>query len=149
MKRVKLVLTSSILIFLTGIGLCSAQSEVVDHSFMFLDKNGLIIGYEVLYITRSKYQLDNSQKEKLFIETKKIASTYGRELPLADFYFKRDSVERKFIDHVLGQARKAQIKLKEVKIINLIVPEQIAEAISLRATSFNEPQPTRIKSYDK
>jgi hypothetical protein len=136
------------ILMLISIESCTAQDHVLDHSFMFMDKWGLITGYELQYITKSNSPMDSAEKEKLFFETKKIASAYGREIPLADFYFKRDSIEKKFIDDVIGQARKNQIKIKEVKIINLIIPKHIADAIILRATSFKLPQPTRIKSYE-
>lgn len=145
--KAKLVLWT--LFLLIGMGRCAAQQHVVDYSFTFMDKWGLVIGYDIQYITKSKSPLDNVQKEKLFFQTSKIASAYGREVQLTDFYFKRDSIEKVFINDVIEQARKDHIKIKEIKIIYLIVPKQIADAIILRARSFKEPQPTRIKSYDE
>ncbi len=146
MEQLKKTLTILTLLLLTGIGSCDAQKNVIDHSFMFMDKWGLMIGYEIQYITKARSPLDTMQKEKLFLETKKIASAFGEEIQLTDFYFKRDSIEKEFINEVINQAKKNQIKIKEAVIINLIVPKQIMDAIILRTTTLKEPQPTRIKS---
>ena len=89
MEKDKKTLAIWIILLAISIGSCVAQKHVVDHSFMFMDKWGLVTGYELQYIIKSKSPLDNVQKEKLFFETKKIASAYGREIQLNDFYFKR------------------------------------------------------------
>ncbi len=140
-------MTTSTLVFIACIALSSGQDVVFDHSLFFMDMNGFPVGYDIQYITRSRYQLDISQKERLFAETRKIAFAYGRKMSVADFYSKRDSVEKKFTDDILSQARQNKMKMKEVKILNLVIPKQIADAIRLRATTLNEPQPTRLRSY--
>ena len=64
---------------------CATQNQVVDHSFTFLDKWGLTTGYEIQYVAATKKPLVDAQKEMLFIETRIIASIYGREIALIDF----------------------------------------------------------------
>ena len=149
LKRQKVIVIIWTLLLLIGIDACTVQKHVVDHSFTFLDTWGLVTGYEVQYTIASKAPLDNVQKEKLFFEASNIASAYGREIKIADFVFKRDSIEKQFINDVIDQMEKNHIEIKEVKIINLIVPKQIAEAIISRATILKEAPPTRIKSYDR
>ena len=132
-----------------GIGSCAVQKHVVDYSFTFMDKWGMIIGYEIQYIPASRTSLENGQREKLFFETKKIASAYGREIMLADFYFKRDSIEKQFTKDIIEQMKNNHIEIKEVNIVNLMVPKEIADAITQRTTILKEPQPTRIKILDR
>lgn len=78
-----------------------------------------------------------------------MASAYGRGNILTDFYFKRDSIEKQFINDIIEQMKKNRIAIKEVNIVSLMVPKQIADAITQRATIFKEPQPTRIKILDR
>ena len=144
MNRTQKIFPYLMLLFL---GACSSQKHVLDHSINFLDKWGLVTGYEIQYITKATSPLNDVQKENLFYETRKIISAYGREIELKEFYYKRDSIEEKFIHDLKSHAKIKGMKIKDIKINNLLVPEQILKAIILKSEVLNEPQPTRIKSF--
>lgn len=145
MKTNNRVLTIWAVLLLASLGSWVAQKSVIDYSFAFMDKWGLIIGYEIQFVPGSNTFLEDWQKEQLFSETKQIARTYGREIEFNDFYFKRDSIERRLADDIIEVMKKHQIQIEEVNIINLVVPKQIADAIAERARILKEPLPTRIK----
>lgn len=132
-----------------GIGSCAAQKHAVDYSFTFLDKRGLITGYEIQFVPATSTPLEKLQTERLFSETKQLARAYGREIMLSDFYFKRDSIEKQLANDIIKQMKKHQIEIQEVNILNLMLPKQIADALTERATVLKEPQPTRIKVVDR
>jgi hypothetical protein len=149
MEKDKIILPILTLLLFMGVGSCTVQKHVVDYSFTFLDKWGMVIGYEIQYVPESRTPLEDGQKEKLFVETKKIASAYGREIRLTDFYFKRDSIEKQFINDIIEQMKKNQLEITEIHIVNLTVPKQIADALAQRAKISKEPQPTRVKVIDR
>jgi hypothetical protein len=137
------------LFFIMSMDSCTVQRQVIDHSFTFLDKWGMTTGYEIQYTLKSRASMENEKKERLFFETKKIASAYGREIVLSDFYFKRDSIENQLINDIIEQMRKNQVEVKEVKIVNLLLPKQIMETLIQKATISQTSQPTRVRSIDK
>lgn len=134
-----------LLLILVSISSCTVPQQTIEHSFKFLDKWGMVTGYELQYFPQSRTPLENDQKEKLFLETERIASAYGREITLTDFYFKRDSIEKQFTIEVIQRMKKNEIEIKDISIVNLMVNKRIAEALSQRATALKESQPTRIK----
>lgn len=139
-----------LLFVLFALALESAAAQApIDHSFVFMDKWGLIIGYEIQFIIPDSDPLDNQKKEELFSTTKEIVWSYGKGKAVSEFYFKRDSIERKLIADILDKTKNHQIRIKEVSILNLMVPKEIADAFIQRATILKEPQPTRIKVLDK
>jgi hypothetical protein len=144
MKKMNKVFPLCIL-FVFLVNSCAVRKDTVDHSFTFLDKWGMVTGYELQFQTNSRTPLLTDQQEKLFLETEQIASAYGREITLTDFYFKRDSIEKKFTEDVVQQMKKHQIKIDNINIINLMVTKQIADALAQRATALKEPEPVRIK----
>jgi len=148
MKKSKKILILGLL-FIMSMDSCTVQRQVIDHSFTFLDKWGMTAGYEIQYILKSRALIDNERKEKLFFETKKIASAYGREITLSDFYFKRDSIENRLINDIKEQMRKNQVEVKDVKIVNLLLSKQIMEVLIQKATISQTSQPIRVRSIDK
>ncbi len=125
--------------------IASAQKNIVDYTFLFSDKLGIMAGYEVKFIPKSKQKFSSEQKEKIFLETKRTASDYGENYTVVEFLIKRDSIETRLFAEIKNQIKRKGIKIKEIKIINLIVPQKLYEALKQKAEISKEPIPSRIK----
>lgn len=124
----------------------SIQTETLTHTFKFLDRNGLVTGYELNYYTKS--DLNKEQTEILFKASKSIVRAYGREIEFSDFYIKRDSIESQLNTDLIKEMVKQKVELEKVEVLNLLTTERLFEAINQRARALNEPKPERIKVMD-
>lgn len=125
-----------------------AQNNIVDYTFTFLDKNGLWSGYELQLAIDSNQNLHTVSVQELLYESKMIASEYGKSLPVTDLVFKRDSVENQFLTALKVQAKKKKVLLREVRIINLLLPKEFFDTLVKRQELTGESLVVRVKSLD-
>lgn len=125
-----------------------AQTNVVDYTFTFLDKNGLRVGYEVQLIVDSTQIINEKQRQELLNQTKKVVLGYGRNLPAMDFLSKRDSIENRFVRDVKIQAKMMDVNVDEIRIMNLLLPKPVFDAILKRQELTAEPLTLRVKPLD-
>ena len=124
---------------------CTPKLYIQEQSVLFLDKFGLTIGYEIQINTKQKHSLNEINKALIYVTADNFVSEIGRDTELMTFYNNRDSIENLVVQELLKTSDINKIKIKEIQIVNLLLPQKIMDALISNAKIKGEPLPERLK----